>query len=102
MFLLLAPYLILTVAEALEACPLGHHRLRAVELNLPSLPQFHNHLVYNIEVAHQVETCVLVVQALVRARGVEDVQRTLATHVEPLLQPTLRAAASMHDDVNMF
>ena len=60
--------------------------LRAVELNLPSLPQFHDDLVHNIEVAHQVEAGVRVVQALVGARGVEDVQRTLATHVEPLLQ----------------
>jgi len=48
------------------------------------VPQFHNDFVYYVEVTHQVEAGVLVVQALVGARGIEDIQRTLATHVEPL------------------
>ena len=46
--------------------------------------EFSNHFVHNVEVTHQVEAGMLVVQALVGARGVEDVKRTLATHVEPL------------------
>ena len=46
--------------------------------------QLHDHLVHDVEVAHQVEAGVRVVQALVGARGVEDVKRALATDVEPL------------------
>ena len=46
--------------------------------------QLHDYLVHDVEVAHQVEAGVRVVQALVGARGVEDVKRTLATDVEPL------------------
>lgn len=42
--------------------------------------------VYDVEVAHQVEAGVRVVQALVGARGVEDVERTLAAHIEPFGQ----------------
>lgn len=42
--------------------------------------------VYDVEVAHQVEAGVGVVQALVGARGVEDVERTLAAHIEPFGQ----------------
>ena len=62
--------------------------------------EFSNHFVHNVEVAHQVEAGMLVVQALVLcrakrhsragARGVEDVKRTLATHVEPLGQERSR------------
>lgn len=48
--------------------------------------KFEDYLVDDIEVAHQVEAGVRVVQALVGARGVEDVEGSLAAYVEPLLQ----------------
>ena len=46
--------------------------------------QLHHDLINNIKIAHEVKTCVLVMQTLVGMRGVEDVQRTLATNVKAL------------------
>ena len=56
--------------------------------------QLQHQLVHKVAVAHEVEAGVLVVQALVGARGIEDVQRFRYAATMPCFSSQMRSAPS--------